>query len=117
MSQNAQCPICESNAVSQPNHDTLTVFYTCPVCGRFEYSPTEQINKNYLAAYLAYHAFHQSNTIEYRYHTGLDKESCDKYRKEFDEGKRDHGRPVHMDKDIIENWYPKTFSERIDNIL
>ena len=28
-----------------------------------------------------------------------------------------HGRPVHMDENVIENWYPKTFSERVDNIL
>lgn len=55
--------------------------------------------------------------FEYRYHTTLDKETCDKYREEFDNGNNSHGRPVHIDQDIIENWYPKTFTERVDYIL
>lgn len=117
MQKTSKCPVCESNATAQADYGRLVTFYTCPVCGRFELSPLEQINNNHLASYLAYNAFHQSNVIEYRYHTGLDKDTCDRYRKEFDAGKRDHGRPVHMDADIIDNWYPKTFSERVDNIL
>ena len=28
-----------------------------------------------------------------------------------------HGYPVHMDEEMIEAWYPKTFSERIDDVL
>ena len=117
MQNTIQCPVCESDATSQADYGRLVVFYTCPVCGRFELSPQEQINKNQLAAYLAYHAFEHGNVIEYRYHTGLDKETCDKYRSEFDAGNRNHGRPVHMDADMIANWYPKSFSERVDNIL
>lgn len=49
--------------------------------------------------------------------TTLKKELCDQYKKEFDEGNNQNGHPVHMDGDIIENWYPKSFSERIDYIL
>lgn len=45
------------------------------------------------------------------------KELCDQYKKAFDEGNIQNGHPVHMDGDIIENWYPKSFSERIDYIL
>ena len=47
----------------------------------------------------------------------MNKEKCDKYSKEFEEGRNSHGRPVHMDTDIVESWYPKTFSERVDHIL
>lgn len=111
------CPICGAQTPFYPDHGRMVVFYECPVCGRFELSPLEQINKNHLASYLVYNAFLSSDVIEYRYHTGLEKEICDQYRKEFDEGNREHGRPVHMDAEIIANWYPKTFSERVDNIL
>lgn len=65
---------------------------------------------------LLYHRF-EFNDVEYRYHTTLGKDICDKYKKEFEAGNGTHGHPVHMDVDMIENWYPKTFSERIDYIL
>lgn len=112
-----ECPICGAQAPFYPDHGRTVVFYECPVCGRFEYSPFDQMNNNKLASYLLYHAYKAGNSVEYRYHTGLPKETCDRYRKEFDEGKGNHGRPVHMNADIVDNWYPKTFSERVDNIL
>lgn len=112
-----KCPMCHSEAHFSPNHDRMVVFYSCPVCGRYEYSPLDKLNYNQLASYLFYHSFKQSNVVEYRYHTGMDKETCDRYRKEFDDGVGYHGRPVHMDAEIINNWYPKTFSDRVDKIL
>ncbi len=111
------CPVCGYTATSYPDYEHFTVFYECPVCGRFELKyPTEDssFNRNHLAAYLTYHKF---ETYEYRYHTVQDKEFCDKYRQEFDNGHNVCGRPVHMDAEMVEAWYPKTFSERIDQIL
>ena len=73
-----------------------------------------------MAAYLVYHCYKNTvtkNKPEYRYHTVRDKEWCDENRKEFEQGKNIAGRPVHLDESIVENWYPKTFSERVDNIL
>lgn len=111
------CPICGARTPFYPDHGRFVVFYECPVCGRFEFSPYDHMNYNKLSSYLLYHAFKPGNCVEYRYHTGLDKETCDQYRKEFDAGNRTHGRPVHMDAELVDNWYPKTFSERVDNIL
>ena len=54
---------------------------------------------------------------EYRYHTTMEKELCDNYKKAFKKGNKDNGLPVHMDLDMVQNWYPKTFAERIDYIL
>ncbi|MBR1433077.1 hypothetical protein [Ruminococcus sp.] len=47
----------------------------------------------------------------------MSKEKCDSYNKEFEDGNYTYGRPVHIDNDIIENWYPKTLSTRIDSII
>lgn len=126
MEENVKCPVCTSVA-KQYSDDVGFTFYKCPVCGRFELPfPTEDctINRNHLAAYLVYHCYRNCITIiksefksEYRYNTVRDKEWCDKYRKEFEQGNRVYGHPVHMDESIVENWYPKTFSERVDNIL
>ena len=122
MDKKGICPICDSECSIYPHYGSLVTFYVCPVCGRYELrdlffqNSKEKINNNHLASYLCHHRF-ADNMIEYRYHTTLDKEICDKYREEFDHGNNTHGRPVHMDQDIIENWYPKTFAERVDYIL
>lgn len=118
MGQEMACPVCNSQAYTQMNFDTNTVFYICPVCGRYQFAyPGYKITRNpHLASFLFYHAY-QSGDFEYRYHTTVSKERCDEYRKQFDNGDVSHGRPVHMDESIIEAWYPKTFAERVDKIL
>ena len=119
MAECVKCPVCNSlsDLYQLGPLDTL-YFYERPVCGRYEVSelgPFDGMNINHLSSYLFYHHFlHNSSPTEYRYHTTLKKELCDQYKKEFDEGNIQNGHPVHMDGDIIENWYPKSFSERID---
>ena len=116
LGEKKNCPVCNSETNFYPNYDKDTVFYTCPVCGRFELSPFDKIDYNHLSAYLVHNCF-RHGAFDYRYHTTLDKEKCDEYKDAFEKGDRTHGRPVHMDNEIIENWYPKTFSERVDYIL
>lgn len=72
---------------------------------------------NHLASYLVYHRYLSENGVEYRYNTVLDKDKCDEYKKEFHEGKNTHGLPVHMNMEMVEAWYPRNFSERVDYIL
>lgn len=123
MAQNTKCPACTSTLKREGSSQLAYQFFDCPVCGRFELQwPVEAINfnRNHLAAYLVYHCYKNDFTkikSEYRYHTVRDKEWCDEYRKEFEQGNNIAGQPVHMDEALIENWYPKTFSERVDNIL
>ncbi len=113
------CPICDAKASCYPNYDMDLVFYVCPTCGRFELNRFyNKVNQNHLASFLVYNGFKKDKEkTEHRYHTMCSKEICDQYRKEYDSGNIIHGRPVHFDADIIENWYPKTFSEKIDRIL
>ena len=120
MDRQKECPVCKSLSYCSPNYENYMVFYDCPVCGRFElgeYGKRVSFDYNHLASYLVYNCFHSENYDEYRYHTVMDKEKCDQYRQEFDKGNNISGRPVHIDTDIVENWYPKSFSEKVDRIL
>ena len=118
--EKCKCPVCKSEAQYACNFNDNLVFYICPICGRFqlrEYNLFTNINLNHLASYLVYNCYSNKINGEYRYHTVMDKEKCDYYRQQFENGNIIKGRPVYMDGDNIENWYPKTFSEKVDNIL
>ena len=122
MAEQVNCPVCNSSTYMYPYGELNDLlFYDCPICGRYElkeHAPFDGININHLSSYLFYHRFLRDVfPPEYRYHTTLCKEVCDQYKKEFDTGLGTHGHPVHMDGEIIENWYPKTFSERADSII
>ena len=120
MSRLEKCPVCGSEASLSADYETGLIFYECPTCGRFELKAlgvAPKFDFNHLASYLVYHRFSSENVIEYRYHTVREKEECDKYKEEFDRGINTIGRPVHMDSDMVETWYPKTFAERVDRIL
>lgn len=113
-----KCKICNSECNAYPDYDKNKVFYTCPVCGRYELTlefPISKVNLNHLAAYLCHNRF-EEKPYEYHYYTFMDKELCDTYREGSDNSKP-HGLPVHIDAEIVENWYPKSFSERVDKIL
>lgn len=115
-----KCVVCGSQATKSPNYDLDRVFFSCPVCGRYELGAMDlqhPMNYDLLAPYLLYNSFRPQMGLEYRYHTTLDKDTCDRYRQQFDSGNNTHGRPVHMDADMIEAWYPKSFAEKIDKIL
>ena len=118
------CPICGyPKAENQVQYDPMTIFYMCPICGRYEFSETEMIrpslDKKKLGAFLYYKGFRRKNdwSVEYRYHTTLSKEKCDEYVAEFKSGNNTHGHPVHMDNDIINSWYPRSFAEKVNMIL
>lgn len=119
MFKKGSCPVCNSESDVQVNYDTNSAFHICPVCGRYEltYSGHALADNPRLASYLYYNRFLHDGLFGNRYHTTLNKETCDEYRKQFDDGNNTHGRPVHMDVELIENWYPKSFSEKVDLVL
>lgn len=108
------CPVCNSNNTKVYYPETRdTRIYVCPVCGKFEldHNSSDGINKNHLASYLFYHAYSDENGGWY--HTELSEEACTEIRS-ASKGKR---HPIHMDAQIVDNWYPHTFSEKTDKIL
>lgn len=120
MDDNKKCFVCGSNAFVQFDMDPVKHFYDCPVCGRYEYyvvfAELTEFNPNHLGAYLAYNGFKHSFN-EYRYFTTMSKEQCDEYKKEFENGNKSHGHPVRLENENVENWYPKSFAEKVDYIL
>ena len=115
MIERKECPVCGELA-ERSKVDEILVFYGCPVCGRFELRDVNEIDLNKLSSYLFYNRFDKNDKL-LRYHTPLDKEFCDTWRERADQGDTKHGRPVHMDREIVDLWYPSVFSERIDKIL
>ena len=76
----------------------------------------EWTKNTHIAPYLFYHRFIPDDVFEKRYHTNMSREQIARYKEEREkEGTTVH--PVHMSKEIIENWYPKLFSDRVDTIL
>jgi len=120
-----KCYVCGCpNVFHQVNPDPMSSFYDCPVCGRYELTESElmkpSLYKNKMNAFLFYNGFRRPKsglTSELRYYTTLDKETCDMYVSELKKGNNTHGHPVHLDNDIINAWYPKSFTEKIDMIL
>ena len=93
-----ECPVCRSKASCFPGYQHDSVFYDCPVCGRYEFTLNGfRIQKNnHLAPYLYYNRFRGGLLhSEYRYHTTMDKELCDTYKRNFEDGDITNGHPVH----------------------
>ena len=118
--ETGNCPVCNSDkTLIHPKYDRNTIFYACPVCGRFELDLDlpHAIDKNHLASYLFYHAYPHKPVLKPNYHTELPEDYCSALRIAYDHGDRMQGYPYHMDEQIVENWYPKALTERIDKIL
>lgn len=120
MASKKECPLCKTENINlKSNYEKMSAFYECPVCGKFElfYLNNNVIDKNKFASYMFYHCYSIEDVSEYRYNTMMTKEDCDKFKSEFENGNNVYGHPIYMDSQIVENWYPKTFSERINYIL
>ena len=120
MGDKNRCRVCGMEASVNLDINPPRYFYTCPVCGKYEYyvgyAELTEFDLNHLGAYLVYHGFHDE-IGEHRYFTTMSKDCCDEYRKNFEQGDTTHGYPVRLIKENIENWYPKTFAEKVDYIL
>lgn len=84
MENNGTCFVCGAKAYMQHSMDPVKYFYSCPICGRYEYyvqfAGLTEFNLNHLSSYLLYNGFKKSMK-EYRYFTTMSKERCDEYKK------------------------------------
>lgn len=115
------CPACTST-LKDINCSDDSIFYSCPVCGQFQLDIEgwKNINRNHLAAYLIYHAFindPNASISEYRFYTTRKKRRFLENNDLLKNANPGIMEPIYIDNDIIEAWYPKRFSERVDNIL
>lgn len=113
---NDKCPLCESDKMPKIFDSEKT--FRCKYCGdyclkskRLMGAVTNDEDKDYdinkLKSYLFFHPrTMENNTFWY---IGS--------QKAFEKYKLENFQAVYLSYDEIENWYPKTFSEKIDQIM
>lgn len=108
-----KCPVCGSNAVLEQK--SLFFECDCPICGQYVYKKVDlnNLDLNHLSSYFAYNGFKNSG----KFFTVMSQDMHDLYKNSFTQGFIKYGNPIWLEPKEIENWYPKTFSEKIDSIL
>lgn len=115
------CPICgSSNPKKQLLKNGDYVFFDCPTCGRFKIDIDTLINisnyaeKDKLASYLYYNnekskSCNDPNRMLFFNFIGSDES--------FEKVKKESPYSFHVTKEIVDNWYPNSFNEKIDMFL
>jgi len=89
MLEKDKCFVCGGAASVQLGNDPIKYFYSCPICGRYEYyvlfAELTEFDLNHLSSYLAYNGF-KEQFREYRFFSTMSKERCDEYKKELEQG-------------------------------
>lgn len=106
------CLICGAETEEYFEDNPVLRSFNCPVCGRYTWNLLEEskINKNHLGAYLVYNGFRKKDDREYVIINYKGKELV---------GQDDYiwKNTVFLTEQMVENWYPKTFADKIDSIL
>lgn len=110
-----KCEFCGQNAEFSILGDLDTgCFYECPICGNYEtqnpFNAHDYCDKNKTATYLYYNGNH--NLDIHNENRGFVLATDLYYKKKSDKIHYRHATP-----DVIEAFYPKTFSDRITRIL
>lgn len=110
-----ECPVCGSDADVKNNIERYWV--ECPVCGRFEMFDTKYAekptDKNKLASYLFYNG-KLSQPIKSdpdEFFNFIGKKNA------FESQFEDTPYCYHVTNDIVENWYPRTFNDKVNKFL
>lgn len=116
------CPICGNDNTYKefPSDDFFSAFFICPACGRFKVdfdlnsNILDYLDKNKLASYLYYNnekskSFKNPNSKLFFNFIGSDKN--------FEKVKKESPYSFHVTKEIVENWYPHSFNEKINMFL
>ena len=113
MNKKVECPICKSDAWFSADYTTSHDYIDCPTCGVFYMRMGNYINKpkdnDKLASFLFY-----NGTVGTNNKTSFCFISTDEVNKVH---KDNFKNAVIVNNDIVDNWYPKTFSEKIDLFL
>lgn len=114
MTEEERCPVCQSFARTGFDIYRYMITVDCPVCGLYQMDGT-LLRNNRLAPFLFYNRSLPSDTERLRF-TTFPQDFCDEANEEFKRNKYPE-RLVHIDAAKLQDWYPKTFLERIDLIL
>ena len=114
MTREERCPVCQSFARTGFDIYRYMITVDCPVCGLYQMDGT-LLRNNQLAPFLFYNRSLPSDAEKIRF-TTFPQDFCDEANEEFKQSKCPE-RLVHIDAAKLQDWYPKTFSERINLIL
>lgn len=113
------CPICEATAIINEETDSL-VFVDCPACGKFKID-LEKISD------FQRHSLEADKFASYLYYNGkinpLAKNEPTTFfnyigeKDEFEEIYASNHNCRFVSQDIVNNWHPRTFSEKVDTFL
>lgn len=115
-SQINYCPICNSEA-SEYNTYLSSVFVECPSCGRFKKEiffvgdNSDPTDNDKLASYLYYNVKLNPPINDDRFFAYIGSKAT------FDKTHAEYPWCSHITNDIVNSWYPKTFSEKVDMFL
>jgi len=112
MSEECKCIFCGGKATSS-FQNTWTIFYGCNTCGRYEIDERylSTIDNNKLASYLYYNGKITNPINDSRYFSFIGN------KRDFDKIYERSPWCKLITQEEVDNWYPKTFNEKIDTIL
>jgi nucleoside 2-deoxyribosyltransferase len=111
------CPVCGTECI-RTNQSLDEKFFECPTCGRVEFvgltydtdiGNPDDYDK--LASYLYYNGKLNPPINDYRFFNII------ALKTRFDKIHSEYPWCFHVTKEIVDNWYPKTFSEKVDLFL
>lgn len=124
MSRNCTCYICGFKEAKEEVYGDTTVFpyprrnVYCPICGNYNISTSlnelQDFDKNKLIHYMVYNGVHEEYSdkhltfLDDKTFTMVQQKQIEYIYSPF---------PIQVSKSLVDNWYPKTFAEKIDFIL
>ena len=120
MSENEKCPVCGTDEADVSKQDINIEFVECPACGRFEINTFPQNyegkpnDNDKLASYLFY------NNGKTNIPINVDRNyffNVIGTKDRFAELSNKLNYCYLVNDEIVDNWYPKTFSEKVDMFL
>ena len=112
MTKEGNCPICGGKASITPNGIEMSHFFECEACGRVKIGThKDSLNRNFLASFLYYNCKISSSIADKRYFCFFGS------KEKFEEIQKECPYARFVTNQDAENWYPKTFDEKINRIL
>ena len=113
-----KCPICGLTDVhmESDNHGDY-YYYSCQRCGKF-FAPYIDFDKKDVRGFYPFFNFDFEKLKSYLFYHQSKNRPVICSKEYFDEGNYEGWKNYYnLTPEIVENWYPKTFAEKIDYIL
>lgn len=114
-----ECPLCGAKS-THTKINMSQLFIECPSCGRYEFDNSvfnfgqfvsNLYDSNKLASYLYYNGYLKPKIDDQRFFNYIGT------KEQFDKVQAEYPWCYHVTPEIVDNWYPKTFSEKVDRYL